>query len=100
MTRLTLNRSFIFRINSQIDTFIEDYGSKGDLIGKVNYEQLRSGEIEFMGRRIHTAPLSSLYKARRIAAILKEWIEKGEFELTAPVRPMPVGTSLKGLQGD
>ena len=84
--------------NSQIDTFIEDYGQKGDLIGKVNYEQLRSGEIEFMGKKIHTAPLSSLNKARKIAAILKEWIEKGQFELTAPVRPMPTGTSLQGLK--
>jgi len=84
--------------NSQIDTFIEDYGCKGDLIGKVNYEQLRSGEIEFMGKRIHTAPLSSLFKARQIAAILKDWILKGQFELTAPVRPMPKGTSLRGLK--
>ena len=84
--------------NSQIDTFIEDYGQKGDLIGKVNYEQLRSGEIEFMGKKIHTAPLSSLNKARKIAAILKDWIEKGQFELTAPVRQMPTGTSLQGLK--
>ncbi|MBR6371376.1 MAG: homocysteine biosynthesis protein [Bacteroidaceae bacterium] len=84
--------------NSQIDTFIEDYGCKGELIGKVNYEQLRSGEIEFMGKRIHTAPLSSLFKARQIAAILKDWILKGQFELTAPVRPMPKGTSLRGLK--
>lgn len=84
--------------NNQIETFIEDYGCKGDLIGTVNYEQLRSGEIEFMGKKIHTAPLSSLNKARQIAAILKGWIERGEFELSAPVRPMPVGRSLKGLK--
>ena len=84
--------------NSQIDTFIEDYGDECKLIGQVNYEQLRSGEIEFMGKKIHTAPLSSLAKARQIASILKSWIERGEFELTAPVRPMPTGTSLKGLK--
>ena len=84
--------------NSQIDTFIEDYGDECKLIGQVNYEQLRSGEIEFMGRKIHTAPLSSLAKARQIAGILKQWIEQGQFELTAPVRPMPTGTSLKGLE--
>lgn len=83
--------------NSQIDTFIEDYGDECKLKGQVNYEQLRSGEIEFMGRKIHTAPLSSLAKARQIAMVLKDWIEKRQFELTAPVRPMPVGTSLKGL---
>lgn len=84
--------------NSQIDTFIEDYGDECKLIGKVNYEQLRSGEIEFMGKKIHTAPLSSLAKARQIAEILKGWIENGEFELAAPVRPMPEGTSLNGLE--
>ena len=84
--------------NSQIDTFIEDYGDECKLIGKVNYEQLRSGEIEFMGKKIHTAPLSSLAKARQIAEILKGWIENGEFELAAPVRPMPEGTSLNSLE--
>lgn len=84
--------------NSQIETSIEDYGDQWQLIGKVNYEQLRSGVVEFRGKKIHTAPLSSLYKARQIAAILKDWIEKGQFELTAPVRPMPTGTSLKGLK--
>ena len=84
--------------NSQIETFIEDFGNGCELIGKVNYEQLRSGEIEFRNRKIHTAPLSSLFKARRIAAILKQWIENGEFLLTEPVRPMPTGTSLKGLE--
>lgn len=84
--------------NSQIETFIEDYGDECKLKGKVNYEQLRSGEIEFMGKKIHTAPLSSLAKARQIADVLKQWIENGKFELTAPVRPMPVGTSLKGLE--
>ncbi len=83
--------------NCQIETAIEDYGDECKLKGTVNYEQLRSGEIEFMGKKIHTAPLSSLAKARKIAAVLKQWIENGEFELTAPVRPMPTGTSLKGL---
>ncbi|MBO4500000.1 MAG: homocysteine biosynthesis protein [Bacteroidaceae bacterium] len=83
--------------NSQIDTFIEDYGNRGEIIGRTNYEQLRSGEFEFGGHKIHTAPLSSLDKARRIASVLKQWISDGCFELTAPVRPMPTGTSLKGL---
>ncbi len=84
--------------NSQIDTFIEDYGHDCELIGKVNYEQLRSGEIEFMGKKIHTSPLSSLLKAREIAALLKQWIEESRFFLSEPVRPMPVGTSLKSLK--
>jgi len=42
--------------------------------------------------------MSSLYKARRIAAILKEWIGSGSFELSAPVRPMPTGRNLNDLK--
>ena len=84
--------------NSQITTNIEDYGHNYDMVGMVNYEQLRSGEIEFMGKKIHTAPLSSLSKAREIADILKRWIESGSFTLSAPVRSMPIGTNLKQLE--
>jgi L-aspartate semialdehyde sulfurtransferase len=84
--------------NSQITTNIEDYGHNYDIVGTVNYEQLRSGEIEFMGKKIHTAPLSSLSKAREIADILKKWIESGSFTLSAPVRPMPIETNLKQLE--
>lgn len=83
--------------NEQIETNILDYGNGEGVIGRVNYAQLRSGEIEINGRKVKTAPLSSLAKAREIASILKEQIERGAFELTAPVRPMPTGTSLKPL---
>lgn len=84
--------------NCQIETTIEDYGNSYGYIGKTNYEALRSGEIDINGTKVRTAPLSSLAKAREIAAILKQWIENGSFELTAPVRPMPTGTSLKKLK--
>ena len=40
---------------------------------------------------------SSLDKARKIAGVLKEWIEKGEFTLTEPVRPMPSVSEVKPL---
>ena len=40
----------------------------------------------------------SLAKAREIADLLKSWIQKGEFLLTEPVRPMPVQASLNGLK--
>jgi uncharacterized protein (DUF39 family) len=59
---------------------------------------LRSGQIELNGRKIRTAPLSSLYKARIIAATLKEWIERGEFTLTEPVRPMPSVSGVGSLK--
>lgn len=84
--------------NEQIETYIEDYGDDFKLIGTTNYAALRSGEIEFHGHKIHTAPLSSLARAREIADILKGWIEKGEFLLTAPTRPMPASRSIKSLE--
>lgn len=83
--------------NDQIETTIVDYGDGNKILGKTNYAALQSGEIELDGHKIRTAPVASLSKARQIAEILKSWIEKGDFLLTEPVRPMPTGTSLKGL---
>lgn len=85
--------------NSQIQTSILDYGTEGTpKIGQVNYAQLRSGEIEIDGRKVRTAPVASLAKARKIANILKSKIEKGEFELQQPVQMFPQNTSLKSLE--
>ena len=65
--------------------------------GRFNYKELRSGEITVNGKTVHTAPLSSLKRAREIAATLKGWIEKGSFTLTAPVRPLPTDHGFKPL---
>lgn len=83
--------------NEQIETTVIDYGNGNKVLGKTNYAALQSGMIEINGHKIRTAPLSSLSKAREIAGLLKLWIQKGEFLLTEPVRPMPVHTNLKGL---
>jgi uncharacterized protein (DUF39 family) len=58
-------------------------------LGEVNYAQLFSGEIEVQGKKIPTAPISSYSIAREIAGTLKEWIKKGDFELTQPVQCIP-----------
>ena len=58
-------------------------------LGEVSYKDLRSGEIVLNGKTIPTAPLSSYYKAREIAALLKEWIERGEFLLGEPQQLLP-----------
>ncbi len=84
--------------NEQIETTVVDYGDGNKILGKTNYAALQSGEIEVNGHKIKTAPVASLSKARQIAEILKSWIQKGDFLLTEPVRPMPTDTSLKGLQ--
>jgi uncharacterized protein (DUF39 family) len=85
--------------NEQIETTVLDYGVEGTpALGRVNYAQLRSGEIEVQGKKIRTAPVSSLAKARKIADILKKAIQDGEFEITKPVQMFPTNTSLKSLK--
>lgn len=84
--------------NEQIETTVVDYGNGNRVLGKTNYAALRSGEIHVNGQRVRTAPVASLAKAREIASILKNWIQKGDFLLTEPVRPMPSGTTLKSLR--
>lgn len=78
--------------NSQIYTNIIDYGvprKARPVLKRVSYAELRSGEVEINGKRIPTQPLSSLYKAREIAEVLKDMIKRGDFLLTKPVQPLP-----------
>lgn len=58
-------------------------------LGEVSYKELRSGSINLNGMKIASAPLSSYYRAREIANILKEWIEKGQFFLGEPQQSLP-----------
>ncbi len=77
-------------IYTQIYDYSMDY-PKGisKSLGEVSYKQLRSGEIVLNGKKITTAPLSSYYKAREIANILKEWIEQGDFLIGEPQMLLP-----------
>jgi len=64
------------------------YGKQIDL-GSVNYRDLKSGRVTINGKQVVTTPQSSYPRARKIAQILKEWIQKGTFELTRPVASIP-----------
>jgi L-aspartate semialdehyde sulfurtransferase len=70
-------------------------------LGEVNYKQLKSGRITVQGKEIPASGLSSYFKAREIAQILKEWINAGKFFLTQPVELLPSadsGIALKPLK--
>ena len=60
--------------------------------GLVSYAQLKSGKLTLDGKSVRTAPLSSLYLAQQVALDLKQRIDDSEFELTAPVAPLPTDT--------
>lgn len=76
-----------------------DYGPDGYptgepcVLGTVNYADLKSGEVEFEGKKIRTAPLSSYSKAQEIAETLKQWISDGRFELGQPSNLIPGANS-------
>jgi uncharacterized protein (DUF39 family) len=84
--------------NDKIETTIVDYGiPEHPALGKINYAQLQSGQIELNGKSIRTAPLSSILKAREIAILLKEWIMRKEFLLSEPVQIFPKNTTVQSL---
>ena len=82
-----------------------DYGGDGYptgepcVLGYVNYQQLKSGQVEWEGKTIRTAPMSSYSRALEIAEILKEWILSGKFELSQPVQPLPGQELYAGFLG-
>ena len=78
--------------NDHLYTNIFDYGvsqRSREALKRVSYAELRSGQVEIGGKKIKTAPLSSLYKARLIADDLKAKILSGEFIITQAVSSLP-----------
>ncbi len=57
--------------------------------GQVSYAELKSGFINFKGKKVQTVPLSSTVKAREISEILKDWISQGKFMLGEPQFTLP-----------
>ena len=87
--------------DEDIVTVIYDYSQPTrarDPLGRVNYQELRSGSIELNGKKVLTAPLSSYKVARDIAGILKRWIQEGKFLLSTPVEPLPLEGTLVSLE--
>jgi len=80
--------------NEDLSAPIVDYGSdypqawSRDL-GSATYAELMSGTIRVRDNQVPTSSLSSYPRARRIAGILKEWIEEGQFYLTERVAEFP-----------
>ncbi|HPL63634.1 MAG TPA: homocysteine biosynthesis protein [Syntrophales bacterium] len=72
-------------IVTQVYDYSMDY-PKGEpkSLTEVSYKELRSGRIALQGKEVATAPLSSYFKAREIANILKTWIEERRFYLGEP----------------
>jgi len=88
--------------DEEIFTQIIDYGNDypngvARSHGQVSYAELKSGFITVRGEKVPTVPMSSMVKAREIAATLKDWISKGKFTLGEPQFTLP-GPDNPGLE--
>ena len=78
--------------------YSDDYPQNtGKVLRYVNYEQLRSGQIEVEGKTIAVGSLSSYLKALEIANLLADEIRRGDFRLAEPVQYLPKDTAMKPL---
>jgi len=69
----------------------------GKIVTHVNYEQLRSGQIEVEGKQVAVGSLSSYFKALEIAHLLADEIRRGDFQLSPPFAMLPQDTTMKPL---
>ena len=81
-----------------IYTNIVDKSGAYPPVRRVSYAELRSGSIELNGKQVSTAPLSSIKKAREIAALLKQQILSGEFFVSQPVASLPSANKINKLE--
>jgi L-aspartate semialdehyde sulfurtransferase len=92
--------------DSEIFAPVIDYSDaypqrKSEVLGEVNYADLKTGKVTISGKEVPTASLSSYSKAVEIAGTLKAWIKEGKFLLTEMVAPLPAadsGVVVKALQ--
>jgi uncharacterized protein (DUF39 family)/NAD-dependent dihydropyrimidine dehydrogenase PreA subunit len=83
-----------------IETNVIDYSvasRQRPVLGRFNYEELKSGSVRLGGRDVPAAPLASYSKAKDVALKLKEWIERGDFLLSAAAARIPSQGSARPL---
>ena len=80
-----------------VDYSVDYPQNTGKVLCYVNYDQLRSGEIEVEGRKVAVGSLSSYYKALEIANLLADEIRRGDFRLAEPISYLPKENTMKPL---
>ena len=80
--------------NDDILMPVKDYGHDYPncdprVLKHVTFEELMSGEIQILEKRVETVPLTSYTMSLEIADLLKSWIIKGEFTLTEAQEKIP-----------
>jgi len=75
--------------NKDIITEVFDFAT-GQTIGTLNYEQLHENNVVLASKKPVARTMTRIKQAQKITEVLKEKIDRGLFELTQPVRSLPV----------
>ena len=86
-------------IQAQVIDYALDYPMKtGKVLATVNYEELKSGSVNILGKDVEAASLSSYEKAIKIAEILKAEIQDGNFTLNKPYEALHPNQRMKSMK--
>jgi uncharacterized protein (DUF39 family) len=79
--------------------YSSDYPNRtGKVLARLDYEELKRGEVSLLGKTVESSAMSSYAKAREIAALLADEIRRGEFLLARPLAPLPRKQGFQGLK--
>jgi uncharacterized protein (DUF39 family) len=87
--------------DTEIFTDVIDYSvirRDRPILRQISYAELKSGAITVNGKRVRVSSLSSLKMAKKVAQTLKNWIDEGQFTLTAPIERLPLDTVVKPMR--
>ena len=86
-------------IPAEVIDYSHDYPQKtGKVLASVNYEELKSGKVEILGKSVEVSSLSSYPLALEIAEELKGEIARGAFLLSEPMQLLPREQGMKPLE--
>ncbi|NHI92970.1 MAG: CBS domain-containing protein [Candidatus Lokiarchaeota archaeon] len=87
--------------DEDIYTSVLDYGigrRNRPELRKVNYKQLKSGSMVLDEKTVRVSSMSSQKMSKKIARILKTWLEEARFFLTKPVENLPTNTDFHPMK--
>lgn len=85
-------------IFAPIVDYSSDYPNRSsNILGRLNYEELKKGEVTIEGKKVEVGSLSSYSLAVEIANLLKDEITKGDFILSKPFQSLAPEQGMKPL---
>ncbi len=86
-------------IYASVVDYSVDYPERtGKVICKLNYEQLKRGEVIILDKKVEVGSLSSYSKALEICHLLKDEIKGGSFLLSKPMKRLTLDQKMKPLE--